>query len=266
MDSIYVEKSGQGPALVLLHGWGLHGGIWQTLLPKLQDSFSVYNLDLPGFGHSRLNDSVEYNLDYLVGSVARFLETLEQPCFLIGWSLGGLVATALALKHPNLVSKLITVASSPRFVADDDWPHAMQAEVLNAFIASLSLDYQVTLQRFLMVQTMGSLTQKSDIKQLKAEVLSRGEPDIKALQGGLAILHAINLIDQLPDLKPPLLRLYGRLDSLVPQKVAFDVGRLLPQSQAKIYQRAAHAPFLSVPDEFVKDVKFFLMEDSHEST
>ena len=46
----YVSITGSGPALVLLHGWGLHGGIWQTLLPQLEKHYTVHNVDLPGFG------------------------------------------------------------------------------------------------------------------------------------------------------------------------------------------------------------------------
>ena len=104
----YVKITGSGPALVLLHGWGLHGGIWETVLEKLEENFTVHNVDMPGFGHSSVHNG-EYTLDYLVDSIETIL---PEKCFLLGWSLGGLVATALSLKCPEKIKKLITVASN----------------------------------------------------------------------------------------------------------------------------------------------------------
>ena len=255
----YVEITGEGPSLLLLHGWGLHGGIWGTVVDQLARHFKVYNVDLPGFGHSEIHAD-DYTLDYLVEAVESILPETDHksPCFMLGWSLGGLVATALALKSPHKIGKLITVASNPSFIATDDWRYGVQAKTLNAFIDSLALDYEATLLRFLSLQTLGSETQKADIKRLKKTVFIHGTPSHKALKGGLDILHDINLVPRLAELKMPVLRLYGRLDSLVPAKVAVDVAKYLPHSQAIIYKKAAHAPFLSSADQFVDDVLNFL--------
>ncbi|MGX5173107.1 pimeloyl-ACP methyl ester esterase BioH [Aliikangiella sp. IMCC44653] len=253
----FCKQSGSGPKLVLLHGWGLHGGIWETVLPQLEANFEVFNIDLPGFGYSPVYNG-EYTLEYLVESVAA---VIPEDCYLLGWSLGGLVATGIALKYPQKIKKLITVASNPSFVATPEWRFGMQAETLESFIAFLEEDYEGTLIKFLGIQTMGSATQKEDIKRLKETVFIHGQPSKKALRGGLQILHDINLVEQLKALKMPILRLYGRLDSLVPAKVVADVAEHIPNSPSKIYRRAAHAPFLSVPQEFCDDVSGFLIHD-----
>ena len=253
----YVNVSGSGPALALIHGWGLHGGIWQTVVPKLEQQFTVYNIDMPGFGYSAVHNG-DYNLDYLVDSISQIL---PEKCHLLGWSLGGLVATAIALKYPQQIARLITVASNPCFVAGDEWQYGMQAQVLESFMAYLEEDFEGTLIRFLGVQTMGSATQKEDIKLLKEAVFLHGQPSKKALRGGLQILHDADISHQLNQLKLPILRLYGRLDSLVPVKVAETVARYLPLSHSKIYRRAAHAPFLSAGEEFVSDVCLFLTSE-----
>lgn len=260
----YVKVTGNGPALVLLHGWGLHGGIWETILPQLEQHFTIYNVDLPGFGHSAVHNG-EYTLDYLVDSVASILplQTSEQPCYVLGWSLGGLIATALALNYPEKISKLITVASNPCFVAGDNWQYGMQAKVLESFMGYLKEDYEGTLIRFLSIQTMGSLTQKEDIKRLKETVFIHGQPSPKALAGGLQILHDIDLVERLSEIKLPVLRLYGRLDSLVPVSVAADVALHITHSQSITYRRAAHAPFLSASDDFVGDVTQFLLGEQN---
>ncbi|TQV75152.1 pimeloyl-ACP methyl ester esterase BioH [Aliikangiella marina] len=254
----YVFTSGKGPNLVLIHGWGLHGGIWETVLPMLEESFTIHNIDLPGFGRSPVHNG-EYTLDYLVEAVA---EVMPDDANVIGWSLGGLVATGIALDIPKKVNRLITVASNPCFVATDDWQYGMQAKILESFIDYLEEDYETTLIRFLGIQTMGSATQKEDIKKLKEAVFLHGQPSKKALRGGLQILHDMNLIGRLAQLTQPVLRMYGRLDSLVPAKVADDVAGYLPESQSIVYRKAAHAPFLSASDDFVDDVKKFFTKDS----
>jgi len=252
----YVEISGSGPNLVLLHGWGLHGGIWQTVLPLLEQHFTVHNIDLPGFGRSAVYNG-DYDLSYLVDSVN---QVLPQQCYLMGWSLGGLVATAVAKKHPNKVKKLITVASSPRFIAAEDWPYGMDPLVLKSFMEYLSDDFEGTLIKFLSIQTMGSKTQKQDVAQLKNTVFIHGLPAKKALTGGLQILQDTNLLEDLANLSTPLLRIYGKLDTLVPVKSAKLVSDIVPESASMIFNQSGHAPFLSESENFTNTVAEFLLQ------
>lgn len=92
MSQVYCEQRGSGPDLVLVHGWGLSGAVWQGLVPLLEPHFRLHLLDLPGFGHSHQHP-------------ARSLEQLAAACAAVvpagaiwlGWSLGGLVAATAAL-------------------------------------------------------------------------------------------------------------------------------------------------------------------------
>lgn len=253
----YIESHGQGDDLVLLHGWGLHSGIWQLLLEDLSQHFRVHLIDLPGFGRSPI-PSADYDLELLTEQV---LKVAPEKAFYLGWSLGGVVATNIALQFPERVRKLITVASSPRFVETDNWPSAMKAKVMDSFCRFLEEDYQGTIIRFLAIQAMGSETQKDDIKFLKDTVFIHGTPATKALRGGLAMLNDIDLRDQLQNLTMPRLRLYGRLDSLVPNKTAEEVKQLDQNSDYKIYPKASHAPFLTNRQEFTQDVIEFLQKE-----
>lgn len=254
----HVKISGKGPNLLLLHGWGLHGGIWQTILPKLEQNFTVHNVDLPGFGKSQFHNQdrePNYDINYLIEMVAQIL---PERCHLMGWSLGGVIATALARKFENKIEKLITVASSPCFVANEDWPYGMNQQVLESFIGYLSEDFKATLNRFLMIQTMGSPTQKEDVAQLKETVFMYGLPSEKALSGGLQILHDVDLRQTLQELSIPLLRIYGKSDTLVPLRSASLVTELVPDSRLSIFKKSGHAPFLSQSDEFMDCVVDFL--------
>ena len=50
---MHIEVTGSGPALVLIHGWALHGGIFAPLVERLAPHFELHVVDLPGHGHSR---------------------------------------------------------------------------------------------------------------------------------------------------------------------------------------------------------------------
>lgn len=251
---LFFEQVGQGPDLVLLHGWGVHGGIFDSVCAQLSQHFRITNIDLPGFGRSPMANE-DYSLSLLTQQI---LDVAPPKAHYLGWSLGGLLATSIALNHPERVDRLITVASSPHFLVKDDWPFAMKASVLENFVSLLEEDYEATLIRFLAIQTMGSETQKQDIQKLKETVFIHGRPAKKALQGGLNILYDTDLREALAQLQVPLLRIYGRLDSLVPIGAAHEIQKIVPDSESFVFRKASHGPFLSHNQEFCDLVKRFL--------
>ncbi|AOE49183.1 pimeloyl-ACP methyl ester esterase BioH [Kangiella sediminilitoris] len=250
----YVETLGKGPDLVLLHGWGLHSGIWELVTEQLAKDFTLHMIDLPGFGRSPLPGG-QYDLDLLTEQV---LKVAPEKANYLGWSLGGLVATQIAIQNPGRVESLITVSSSPRFVQSEDWEHAMKPNIMDSFCRYLEEDYQGTIIRFLAIQAIGSETQKADIKRLRDTVFLHGLPATKALREGLALLNDVDLRQDIKHIQVPFLRLYGRLDSLVPVKAAETIKQLVPQSEQHVFPKASHAPFLSHTDSFIEKVSEFL--------
>ncbi len=250
----YFEQVGKGPDLVLLHGWGIHGGIFEHLYEALGQQFRVTNIDLPGFGRSPVpNDPYSINM-----MAEQVLSVAPEKANFLGWSLGGLLAKHIAIHQPERVNKLITVASNPHFLVREDWPYAMQTKVMESFVSLLEEDYETTLIRFLAIQTMGSESQKQDIQRLKDTVFLHGQPAKKALRGGLEILKSVDVRKQLPQITHPTLRVYGRLDGLVPVKAAKQVAEIFPDSQQVIFRKASHAPFLSHHEQFCEVVTQFL--------
>ncbi len=256
--SQFEAGSSEKPNLVLIHGWGLHGGIWETLIPQLETCYTVYNIDLPGFGRSPVSNGT-YDLDYLVESV---VSVLPEKCNILGWSMGGLVATKVALQYPDKIQSLITVASSPCFLASQTNPNGLNNSVLDTFIQYLSEDFRGTLIKFLSIQTMGSKTQKEDIQRLKETVFLHGTPAEKALAGGLNILKESNLSDGLKSLKMPLLRVYGKLDTLVPARSITSIDKLVPNSEKALFLKSGHSPFLSQTSEFIDCINRFIISQT----
>ncbi|MCW8329552.1 pimeloyl-ACP methyl ester esterase BioH [Photobacterium sp. SDRW27] len=251
---LHWQTEGQGSDLVLIHGWGMNGAVWQQLLPLLTPHYRVHWVDLPGYGHSRelITDSVDEMAHVL-------LENSPESAIWLGWSLGGLVAKQAAILAPERVSKLVTVASSPRFAAESTW-RGIKPQVLADFQRQLSDNFQLTVERFLALQAMGSPTARQDIKLLKQAVLSRPQPNPEALAAGLRLLAEVDLREQLAQISQPWLRLYGRLDGLVPVKIAAELDELAPQSQRQVFAAASHAPFISHPEEFVEALQSFIQQ------
>jgi len=245
-SQLHIESRGpeQGLELVMLHGWGMNSAVFTPLHASLSQ-YRVHYVDLPGFGHSA---AIEGDIDSWVDAIA---EQLPNPAIWIGWSLGGLVATLAAVKYPQQVKALVTLASSPCFMAreSESWP-GISPEVLVLFGEQLDQNLRKTIERFLAIQAMGSPTAKGDIKALRELVLARPLPSIAALHQGLDMLKEVDLRPQLIQIRQPWLRIWGRLDTLVPKQVItrMPVGS---QYQDSLLPKASHAPFISHKDEFV---------------
>ncbi len=249
--SLYWQREGCGEDLVLVHGWGMNGAVWQQTVNALSAYFTVHVVDLPGYGHSA--DTHADNLDEIAQLV---LQSAPENAIWVGWSLGGIISTHIALNYPERVSKLITVASSPKFAAERPW-RGIKPEVLTAFTEQLMQDFQMTIERFMALQAMGSPTARQDVKTLKKAVLSRPLPNQESLLLGLDLLATIDLRQELARLKMPFLRLYGRLDGLVPVRVATELEKIVPDSGHYVFSGSSHAPFMTELELFCTKITQF---------
>jgi pimeloyl-[acyl-carrier protein] methyl ester esterase len=208
---MHVEVSGQGPALVLIHGWAMHGGIFAPLKRALEPHFTVHLVDLPGHGRSPERDGGFDPLD-----CARRLLDVTPPAIWVGWSLGGLVAVHAALHAPDQVRALVPIASNPRFVHVEGWPHGVAHGVFASFADGLRQDWRRTLERFLALETLGSERATQELRELKSQLFERGEPALPVLEAGLRVLDETDLRERIAELQMPSLWIAGRRDRLVP--------------------------------------------------
>lgn len=254
-EQLRLRIEGTGTPLVLLHGWGLNSGVFDQLVAQLSQNFSCYLIDLPGFG-----ENADIPLTTLEAAAQHIAEVIPDAAFVLGWSMGGLVATELALTYQNKVSKLVTVASSPMFVAQGTWA-GIAPKVLRLFESQLAHDYSTTLQRFLAIQAMGSPSAKSDILALRKSIQAYPDPCEASLLVGLKWLSEIDLRPRLKDIKQPTLRMYGRLDALVPHAVIAEIHALHPNAESYVFEHVSHAPFMTQLNEFVGQLTNFLQKN-----
>lgn len=241
------------PVLALLHGWGMNARVFDTLAERLAADFDVRLLDLPGHGgRGALADNT---LQTWAGDLA---ERLPEGSMLLGWSLGGQVAMRAALDHPNRIARLILLASTPKFVATEDWPRGMDLTDLEAFGAALLAEPEATLLRFLSLQTRGMAGQKTLLQHLRQTLLAAPAADRDALAAGLAILRDTDLRADLRKLAQPTLVLHGALDTLTPAAAGAWLADALPAAQHLELERAAHAPHLSHSEEVAAAIGRFV--------
>lgn len=250
---LFYQNKGQGENLILLHGWGFHSGIFNELSDELAKDFCVTLVDFPGFGQSPIADG-DYDLQMLSNAI---LKIAPANAIYIGWSLGGLVATNIAQYHPNRVSKLINICSSPKFVADNDWPGIAMKD-LEIFSQGLITNYQTTLKNFILLQWHNSNLEYKKIQQLKTNLFQYGTPHIKALIGGLEILDSTDLRKKLSAINCPIQYILGQLDRIVPATVNNYINKLDPKINLKIIPKSSHAPFISNLTETTSHIKDFI--------
>lgn len=250
----YTHTLGAGPDVVLVHGWGMHSGVWEDVAEALFDHHRVTVVDLPGYGFSRALD-IRHDLDTLCQTVAAAVPT---PAAWVGWSLGGLVAQRLAITAPERVSRLILTNSSPCFVRRPGWPHAIAPPVLHQFAQQLRQDHRAVLKRFIALEVYGSERAAEQLRRLKAMLFQHGEPALSALEGGLALLENTDLRAAWSRIACPILLMLSQRDQLVPASAGAALVERLPNIRLKVFERAGHAPFFSHLDEFVTELRAFL--------
>lgn len=240
--------------LTLLHGWGLHGGIWDALRAALPAQ-AMQAPDLPGYGGSvRVNP---YTAEALADAIAPIL---PDAGLLLGWSMGGMVALALAARHPQKVRALVLVATTPSYVNRAGWDKGLTPELLAGFAEGVQNDYRATLLRFLSLQARGGDAAREVIARLRDSVFARGEPDAAVLAEGLALLRTVDLREAASRVQAPTLVVHGGYDGLCLPEAGQWLATALPNARLALQPKAAHAPFLSHPEWFVEELKGFLRE------
>jgi len=245
-----------------LHGWGLNAATLATLADAFEGR-EFLAVDLPGHGVRR-DEPFGRDVDVLVEGL---LALAPPRAVWLGWSLGGMLALAAAAVAPERVAALVTVASSPSFVARSDWAQGMAAERLRRMASDLAADMKQTVDDFLTLQVLSSRGGRAALRQLQASLHDRGMASQQALDDGLHLLEVLDLRSRLSALVMPVLAMGGARDRLVRPAAIEALAVMLPHGRACVFEDAAHAPFLSHREEFVDRVTDFLREEveSHDA-
>lgn len=253
MVKIHQEIYGQGEAIVLIHGWAMHTGIWRTFAQQLAQHYQVICLDIPGHGGS---DTVEpYSLEKISEVL---IEVVRPPSFcVLGWSLGASIALTMANMFPQRIHSFICLAGNPKFVQTQNW-HGMPMPLLQEFAINLQLNCQLSLLHFLTLQTHGLPNQKSLLNTLKQAIYERPPPTTTTLNKGLQILKNADLRENLSALKCALMIIQGDKDKIVPVQTSQDMQKIQANNELIIISGGGHVPFLSHSALLIKKISGFV--------
>lgn len=178
MEIVHSRVVGQGPVMLILHGYLGMGDNWKTLANKYGEFYEVHLIDMRN--HGRSFHSALFDYDVMVEDIVNYLEAKDiDKITLIGHSMGGKAAMNFAVKHGNRIDKLIIADISPRFYPDH---HQDILEALNA------VDFEKQKTRGEIEQVMGSVIKEPGVVQFLMKNVFRRTKDQLDFRFNLRVL------------------------------------------------------------------------------
>lgn len=229
------------PPVVLLHSVGLDLTYWDSHIAALRGEHDVVAVDLPGHGRSLAHAS-DITIDTVAREVATTVTALDAgPVTLVGLSVGGLVAQALALDHPELVSSLALLDTAARFGAAAQTAMRARADTTRREGMAAILD-----GLFDHWFTPATRRERPDLLDRATKTLLQQDPDVHAALWEM--ISGVDMFDRLPQIEAPTLVLVGEHDSSSPIPSAEELRANIPHADLHIVDNAAHLSPIEAPD------------------
>ncbi|WP_353979058.1 alpha/beta fold hydrolase [Salinicola endophyticus] len=230
--------------LVILPGWALGVTPLEPLANALRQDLPGWEITLLDYAALTSPEGGRLACHDVDAWLAALDRELPDGAWLCGWSLGGMLATALAARRGQRTPGLTTFAANASFVARQGWPAAMAAETFAAFRQGFQRAPARTLERFAqLVAQQGKAPQRPAGSRLARElcVACADTPQEQAL-AGLALLETLDLRETLGLLSAAQLHLFAADDALVPGGACEAVTDCLPAAgRAERIAAAGHA-------------------------
>lgn len=258
--------------LVLLPGWGLGIKPLNALAEELKKrlpSFTVQLQPLPNMAGKNIHTVIK-----------ELNHNLPKNCWLAGWSLGGMLATAVAANRnqttaTNSCTGLISLASNACFVANSNWQNAMPASTFTEFYTLCKNDLATGLKRFTLLCSQGAEQARQLSRQLQAMALTV-EPasTLVALEllAGLKMLAKLDNRAAITSFSGPQLHLFSEADALVPVETATEIQALNacslnlyslnPKVTVEVLGQS-HASVLAEPQLLAKRISAFILSNQN---
>jgi pimeloyl-ACP methyl ester carboxylesterase len=251
--SVAYERTGNGPALLLLHGFTHDSRVWRPQLESLPDQFTVIAWDAPGGGNS--SDPPE---TFGIGDWADCLEGLLEAAgvhvaHILGLSWGGLLAQEFYRRHPARVRSLVLADTYAGWKGS--LPVPIPEERLAACLRDASLPPSEFVLRYL--PGMFSESPTHEVREELAGIMSDFHPVGFRLMA-TALAHA-DTRDLLPTIRVPTLLIWGDADARSPIAVAHQFHNAVPGARLAIIPGAGHVSNLEAPAHFNAEVRDFCL-------
>ena len=254
--SIYYEDNGVGDkALVLIHGWGMSGRVWDgILIPLLNNGVRVITIDHRGCGRSD-HDFADMGIDAIASDVVALVDALSLTSVVInGWSLGGAVATKAAHDLGSRCRGLVlTAGASPIYTQKSDLPLGGSASDVEATVAAMNEDR---------INFLSGLSHAVCAKPI-SDALLRWMADcfIGSAARASATLGELAHLDQrniLAEIDAPILSYICGKDGFVAPAISRWVAENHPRATGIELPDSGHAPFIEERETYIETLLDFV--------
>jgi pimeloyl-ACP methyl ester carboxylesterase len=263
--TIFYIVKGEGKPLILIHGYGAGMWVWEKQIDFLSQFYRVYTLDLIGHGFSD-RPKIPYTPGAYIYFFKDFMDGVGiEKATLIGNSMGGGIAWAMAALFPERVSRLILIDCVPPDVLD---------QVRNRSFRTLVAIKDIPLLPYLIFASRKKSSIKwilqecvSDIKLITQEVLNR-QYQLSKIRGTTWVLYstfrngkgASKLKDYVCQIHQPTLLLWGERDLIFSPSVGGNLHQTIKGSKFQMIEKSGHIPMWETPEEVNRAVLDFLKE------
>lgn len=251
--TLHYEDEGPAgaPALVFINSLGTDLRIWDQVSGKLAAGRRLLRYDLRGHGLSEA-PAAPYALDDHVGDLAALMDARGvKAALIVGLSVGGVIAMALASRRPDLARALILSDTAHRIGTIDLWDARIAAVRQNGMAAAA----EAILRRWFSAQFRAN--NPADLAFCRT-MLTR--TPVEGYVGMCATLRDADLTDVARKLAVPALCLVGAEDQATPPDLVRSLAALLPDARFDMISDAGHLPCLEQPDIMAKHISAFARE------
>jgi pimeloyl-ACP methyl ester carboxylesterase len=238
--------AGQGPAILVLHGWGGSSGSWSEVQKILAArGYTVVCPDFPGFGKS-IFPKRPWGIDDYSRLVLNFSKKLGlEEFFLLGHSFGGRVAIRFAIQYPEKLKSLILCNSAgikPKLGLKAKLIYWI-AKIGNAIFTPRHIARFKDTARNIFY----SFLHKKDYVKAKG-----------VMKETIKMALADDLLPDLEKIKMRTLIVWGGKDKMVPPKYAETMKKNIKNSRLEIFPKVGHSPHLEAPEKLSELILKFL--------
>lgn len=258
---VHYRVTGDGPALLLIHGIGSCLHTWSKWHDILSEDFTVISLDLPGFGLTGPHPSGDFSIQMYMKVFDHLLDHLgvKKAC-VAGNSLGGLMTWNYASRRPARVRRIALLNAAGFNVRKrdvSDVAFLMSIHPATRRVTHYFTPASMVRQSLENCVTDTALITDEKVRLYHEHILREGnrESFSRVLEGLI-----VNQRDNLPDIaaiQAPTLILWGDEDALINVNDAFRFHQAIRNSELIIYENIGHLPMLEIPEKSAADVRAF---------
>jgi len=249
MEEIFFRKSGKGRQVLLIHGFCETHEIWNGFGEKLSEAFEVFAIDLPGFGDSPLPE-VPFSIQDVARKLINWIdqENIKSP-FLVGHSLGGYTALAMAKQAQKKISGLCLFHSTPYPDSDD---RKLNRNRVIEFVKKNGVD------PFIDTYVPGLFFDKKHSSIPGVSKIARRTSEKTLLAYTSAMRDRLSSIDLLKEFEKPLLTITGDNDSIISVESVREFGHLAKTSWVQILENTGHMGMFEQPGKALSILSDFM--------